>query len=520
MLTSLRRSNLQRLPLPPHILLQSSSFVEGARIRWTRDRGLDHVVEKEKHLLPLINLINLIVAEPSKSIPLSLASDMKPHLKLPTRAIDFLRKYPSVFTELPSSTPPFRPRIALTPDALALHQDLISAYASSRHDSADRLAKLLMLMPEKKMPIPIVNRLLWDLGLPDDYTRSVLPDFPDYFQVVPLRPGDNSSPLALELVCWCQELAVSAMERAARTKGEHKKGMPLAFPLQFSRGFDLEKKVKKWMEEWQGLPYISPYEDGSHLSMKIDIGEKWAVAVLHEIMHLLVSKKTEKENVLMVGEMMGLRSTFKKALANYPGIFYVSNKIRTSTVVLREVYKRDLLVEKHPLMGMRYQFIHLMHKEKKVVKAVSPSPSSDGKSRKNARVEEVEDDGKEEDESEVEGHGSSDSESEEEEEDNVGGSSSDSESESEEDNIAAPPHQNIQRGSKQVGRLPSETRRVPAIHSSQGSFSKKGNDMMSMNSRRPASKKGMNMDGSVRGRPPYKRSQGERRSSEQRTTRC
>lgn len=159
---------------------------------------------------------------------------------------------------------------------------------------------------------------------------------------------------------------MSVMEKRAESQGEYKKGMPLAFPLQFSKGFDMEKKVKKWMEEWQKLPYISPYEDGWNLAPKSDLGEKWAVGVLHEILHLLVPKKTEKENLLVLGECMGLRSRFKRALADYPGIFYVSNKIRTNTVVLREAYKRDLLVEKHPLMGMRYHYIHLMNKGKEV----------------------------------------------------------------------------------------------------------------------------------------------------------
>ena len=62
------------------------------------------------------------------------------------------------------------------------------------------------------------------------------------------------------------------MEKSAMAKGDYNKGMPLAFPLQFSKGFDMEKKVKKWVEEWQKLPYISPYEDGIHLAPKSDLG--------------------------------------------------------------------------------------------------------------------------------------------------------------------------------------------------------------------------------------------------------
>ncbi|RWR83336.1 protein ROOT PRIMORDIUM DEFECTIVE 1-like protein [Cinnamomum micranthum f. kanehirae] len=68
-------------------------------------------------------------------------------------------------------------------------------------DAADRLLRLLMITPDKKLPLPLIERLRFDLGLPEDYARSLLTDFPDYFQVSPLHPGGDQT-LALELVCW------------------------------------------------------------------------------------------------------------------------------------------------------------------------------------------------------------------------------------------------------------------------------------------------------------------------------
>eukprot|EP00268_Persea_americana_P038365 TRINITY_DN3795_c0_g1_i1.p2 TRINITY_DN3795_c0_g1~~TRINITY_DN3795_c0_g1_i1.p2 ORF type:complete len:120 (+),score=41.87 TRINITY_DN3795_c0_g1_i1:655-1014(+) len=111
---------------------------------------------------------------------------------------------------------------------------------------------------------------------------------------------------------------------------------------------------------------------------------------------------------------MGLRSRFKRVFADHPGIFYVSNKIRTHTVVLREAYKRDLLVKKHPLMGIRYQYIHLMNKGKEMR---VDGPSLDGNLDKKAplKVGEEDNDSDEEDEDdEEEGYGSFDSEDEDE----------------------------------------------------------------------------------------------------------
>ncbi|KAF2319946.1 hypothetical protein GH714_020811 [Hevea brasiliensis] len=115
-----------------------------------------------------------------------------------------------------------------------------------------------------------------------------------------------------------------------------KKGERIGFSLSYPNGFDLKKKVKDWVFEWQGLPYISPYENAFHLNPNGDQAEKWVVAVLHELLWLLVSKKTEKENVLILGDYLGFGN--------------------------REAYRKDFLVIKHPLMGMRFRYIHLMNK--------------------------------------------------------------------------------------------------------------------------------------------------------------
>ncbi|KAL5715708.1 hypothetical protein ACHQM5_017494 [Ranunculus cassubicifolius] len=359
---------------------QSLRYFVEARVKWVRDRALDHTVEREKNLRPMLALKNLIKSEPSKSIPISIAAENKVKLDLPSRAIDFIRKYPSIFQEfLPPGVPAARPHVKLTPEILAIDEEeqLIYQRDSYREDVANRLLKLIMLTRINKIPIPVLERLKWDLGLPQDYARTLVTDFPDYFQITSVKGssnnGDESRYLALELVCWSDELAVSVMEKKAASKGEKKKGMPLAFPLQYSRGFDLEKKIKNWTDEWQKLPYISPYEDASHLQPKSDQAEKWTVAVLHELLHLFISKKSEKENILCLGEYLGFGSRFKRALINHPDIFYVSSKLRTHTVVLREAFKRDLMLEKHPLMGMRYQYIHLMNK---VNNQVKPSSST------------------------------------------------------------------------------------------------------------------------------------------------
>ncbi|KAK6938492.1 Plant organelle RNA recognition domain [Dillenia turbinata] len=381
---------------PRHHLQHRQTIFSSTEINPVRDRGLDHAVEKENNLKPLIAIKNFIKSEPAKSVPLPIIADNKLSLGIPFRAIDFIRRYPSVFIEFLPGNVGIHPHIRLTDEVLSLdaEEQLIYQSDSYRQQAADRVLKLLMLAQMNKIPLNVLEKLKWDLGLPDNYVEVLIPEFPDYFRVIGMDNSKSSLSYngILELVCWSNELAISEIEKNAM-KGEvgYSKGKPVSFPMQFSRGFEMDAKLKKWVNEWQKLPYISPYENASHLPPKSDEAEKWVVGVMHELLNLLVPKKTEKENLLCLAEYLGLRSRFKRALLNHPGIFYISSKIRTHTVVLREGYKRDLLIEKHPFMNLRYRYIHLMNTVKEDHKPISVPGGSAKKDKtspdSNGRVE-------------------------------------------------------------------------------------------------------------------------------------
>ncbi|EOX97082.1 Ubiquitin carboxyl-terminal hydrolase family protein [Theobroma cacao] len=352
----------------PHRLHLVRTFVD-AKIKWVRDPDLDNAVEREKNLKQILSLKNQIVSSPSSSLPLSSLSPLKPHFNLPTSTSKVFQKYPAIFSQFqPSPSLPLH--VKLTPQAMTLHKEELAIHKSPSHrnDAVKRLAKLLMLAKSGRLPLHIIDKFKFDLGLPSDYITFLLSDYPEYFQICEsINTLDGKETLVLELISWRKELAVSEMEkRASFYNGrEVKKGMPLWFSMKLPNGFDLEKKVMNWVDTWQDLPYISPYENAFHLGPNSDQAEKWTVAVLHELLWLLVSRKTERVNVFCLGDYLGFGNRFKKALVHFPGIFYVSNKIRTQTVVLREAYRKDFLVEKHPLMGMRFRYIHLMNKAEK-----------------------------------------------------------------------------------------------------------------------------------------------------------
>ncbi|KAL3638751.1 hypothetical protein CASFOL_016658 [Castilleja foliolosa] len=330
-----------------HHHLQVRSLCDAVTtLKCPRDRGLDHAVERERHLKPLLNLKTLIVSEPSKSIPLALITQSNETLGIPFGPIEFIQKYPSIFQEY------------------------------------------------------------W--GLPRNYAKIIIPEFPDYFRVINENKfGENGK--RLELVYWTDEFAVSEMKK----KGGKDEKTP--FLMQYSKEFEMDKEYKKWVDEWQKLPYISPYENAAHLAAKTDESNKWAVAVLNELLNLFVGKKVERDSLLYLGERLGLRSRFKLAFLQHAGIFYVSSKMRTHTVVLKEGYKRGMLIERHSLNDMRFKYVQLMNVEMVEEKTKNTKKETKKKGSEGKECEEEDDAGNELDDDD-EMHNSSDDENEEDDE--------------------------------------------------------------------------------------------------------
>lgn len=122
----------------------------------------------------------------------------------------------------------------------------------------------------------------------------------------------------------------------------------------------LQKKVKTWMEEFQKLPYISPYEDSRKIDPNSDLMEKRVVGVLHEMLSLTIHKKTKRNYLRSLREELNLPHKFTRIFTRYPGIFYLSLKCKTTTVAIREGYRRGKLVDPHPLVRAREKFYHVM----------------------------------------------------------------------------------------------------------------------------------------------------------------
>lgn len=331
------------------------------RLKWVKNKSIDHIIDKETDLKAASLLKDAIKRSSTGFLTSKSFSDWQKLLGLTIPVLRFMRRYPTLFQEFPhprwNSLPCFR----LTETAQLLDSQEQKIYTLHENDTVETLSKLLMMTKTRTIPLQSLYPLKFDLGFPDSFEKTLIPKYPNQFQFVKSPNGVS----AVRLTNWCEEYAVSALQKSNQCESdqyrEFKRGKTaLVFPMRFPRGYGAQKKVKVWMEEFQKLPYISPYADSSKIDPKSDLMEKRVVGVLHEILSLTLHKKTKRNYLRSMREELNLPHKFTRIFTRYPGIFYLSLKCKTTTVTLREGYARGKLVDPHPLARHRDKFYHVM----------------------------------------------------------------------------------------------------------------------------------------------------------------
>lgn len=346
-------------------IYQQKFSLVNIKLKWVKDRTMDSVVTCQRDLKAAGILVSIIYSSPECCLPIYHLSRHRGQLGLPNdlRLATFIRRYPNVFVEssfLDSGGSPV-PCFGLSREALKLHCKEVDILGENLFELRDRLCKLLMLTRDWMLPLQTIDQLKWDLGLPYDYQDSfILNHHPEIFSFVRLPDGR----VGLKLLFWDDKLAVSELEKNASLQQEEQdiKSGTFTFPISFTRGFGLKRKSMEWLKEWQKLPYTSPYTNASHLDTRTDVFEKRVVGVFHELLHLTLHKQTERKNVSNLRRPLALPQKFTKAFERHPGIFYISKKNDTQTVVLREAYNGGELVQNHPLVKIREEFANLLKK--------------------------------------------------------------------------------------------------------------------------------------------------------------
>ncbi|XP_071700040.1 protein WHAT'S THIS FACTOR 9, mitochondrial-like [Rutidosis leptorrhynchoides] len=333
------------------------------KLKWVKDNVLDSAVTGATDLKSACTIVSIIASNRDGCLPIyRLSGRHRGQLGLPQtlKVSTFLRKYPNIFDEfhVPDTGGTLVPWFRLTPDAITLNQEAVEVFREYEKDVLDRVCKLLVLSNDKMLPLATIDQLKWDLGLPYDYVESFIPNYKDVFSLI--RLSDDR--VGLKLITRPNERIFSQLEMSAisEQREEDVKSGRLGFHVGFQRGFGLKRKSIMWLEEWQKLPYTSPYFDSSHLDSRTDVSEKRIVGVFHELLHLTIEKKTERKNVSNLRKPLNLPQKFTKVFERHPGIFYISKKNNTQTVVLREAYDGRQLINRHPISEIRDKFACLM----------------------------------------------------------------------------------------------------------------------------------------------------------------
>ncbi|KAJ8534259.1 hypothetical protein K7X08_007583 [Anisodus acutangulus] len=324
--------------------------------------------DRSVQLKPLIALKNCIVSSSPDDycVPISVISKKGLELGIPIKVARFLRLYPSVFEEF--TGPNYNlPWFKLTQRAIEVDREEREVYAKFKDDIVARLKKLILMSGREKMlPLKTIQGLQWYLGLPDEFLRNPEDNLDKSFRVVEMEDGLKGLAVNVDE----SERFLSMMQRNAMRWGVYScvEGEAIEFPMFPSKGLRLKRKIADWLDEFQRLPFVSPYEDYSGLDPNSDIAEKRVVGVLHELLSLFVEHAAERKKLLCLRKYLGLPQKVHKAFERHPHIFNLSLMNKTCTAILKEAYCDKGAIEGHPLAKVRRKYINLMKESESILK--------------------------------------------------------------------------------------------------------------------------------------------------------
>lgn len=351
---------------PACIYTQKHNYVD-VYMKWKKDSYYDSIeyIHRSIELKPLISLKNCIAASPKGCIPISAISKRGLELGVPIKVARFLRLFPSIFEEFTGPEHDL-PWFRLTLKAIELDREELAIYRDYKEDLQTRLKKLIMMSVENRLPLKIIREMQWYLGIPDEYLRDPEGNLDGSFRIVEMDDGLKG--LAVDI--GEKRDVVSLIQKNALKRGVYR-GEPMeaiAFPLFPSKGLRLKRKISDWFDEFQKLPYISPYEDYSGLRRDSDGSEKRVVGVLHELLSLFVEHAAERKSFLCLRKYLGLPQKVHKVFERHLFIFYLSLRNKTCTAILKEPYCNNLAIEVHPLLEVRKKYIDLMKESDVILK--------------------------------------------------------------------------------------------------------------------------------------------------------
>lgn len=195
-------------------------------VRHLKERGFDDIIEKDKKLRIILSIKDLLGVEPSRSMTILDLGESKDDIgfKGNGRLVAFLKRYPSVFRVHETAEFGKLPWFQFTPEAEAAFDEELEIRKRMDTEVVTKLRKLLMMSSDKSLALSKIAHLGRDLGLPDDFRKSLVYEYPGFFRVVGSKdPLDVEGP-KLELVGWSSRLAVTEDEKKAQDQKQEEFG--------------------------------------------------------------------------------------------------------------------------------------------------------------------------------------------------------------------------------------------------------------------------------------------------------
>ncbi|KAK7395293.1 hypothetical protein VNO78_15844 [Psophocarpus tetragonolobus] len=331
---------MRRIGIANEVLLRSRGGLRRLSL-WSmkKEADLESALSRNRRWIVNNQIKNIILRYPNNEIPIETLQKKFKTLDLQGKALNWLSKYPCCF-EIHHN------RCRLSKRMLDLVAQEHSLLDSLHPLFSRRLAKLLMLTLNNRLPLLKINHFKRSFGFPDDYLIRLLPNYPHLFRLV--NPSGRRSSMAVELLHWDPDLAFSAVQASST-------------PPRFSCSLP-----STWLHSWHrfhqfdSIPYISPYSDPTGLVEGSKEIEMRHVALVHELLSLTLWKKFSIVKLGHFTREFSLPDRLNVLLLKHPGIFYVSNKYQIYTVLLREAYVGSQLVDKDPLVVVKDKFGELM----------------------------------------------------------------------------------------------------------------------------------------------------------------
>uniref|UniRef100_A0A7N0TYH1 PORR domain-containing protein n=1 Tax=Kalanchoe fedtschenkoi TaxID=63787 RepID=A0A7N0TYH1_KALFE len=351
--STLRGSSLRPRSVSQRPLRRVEPVRAGGPVKRRKERPFDNVIQRDKKLKLVMKIRKILVSQPDRVMSLRDLGRFRRELGLnkKRRFIALLRKFPAVFDIVEEGV--FSLKFRLTPQAEELYLDELRIKNQMEDILVVKLRKLLLMSMDKRILLEKIAHLRTDLGLPLEFRDTICQRYPQYFRVVASERG----PL-LELTSWDPELAVSAAELAEEEMKEREmeeRDLIIDRPVKFNRvrlpkGLSVSKGEMRKICQFRDMPFISPYKDFAHLRSGTPEKEKHACAVVHEMLSLMLEKRTLVDHLTHFREEFRFSQQIRGMLIRHPDMFYVSLKGDRDSVFLREAYSNSQLIEKDELL--------------------------------------------------------------------------------------------------------------------------------------------------------------------------